>query len=60
MQPNFSRGADESLMLAETNSLLEGGWNLDEEHTGIHKTYYFKTYTKCLVGAFLAIMAGFV
>lgn len=50
LQPKFSAGADESQLIAETNSLLERDWTLDEKQTGIRKAYYFKTYTKCQVG----------
>lgn len=49
MQPKFSAGADESQLSAETKSLLEDEWALDEEKMGVKKTYYFKTYTKALV-----------
>jgi len=49
MQPKFSEGADESQLMTETETLLEGEWKLDEEQMGVEKTYYFKTYTKALV-----------
>jgi hypothetical protein len=39
---------DESQLMAESNALLEGGWTLGEQ-MGVGKTYFFKTYTKCLV-----------
>jgi 4a-hydroxytetrahydrobiopterin dehydratase len=50
MEPKFSDGADQSELKAETEALLEGGWTLDEAQMGVSKTYYFKTYSKCLVG----------
>ncbi|KAK2796491.1 hypothetical protein FQN50_009536 [Emmonsiellopsis sp. PD_5] len=34
-------------LAADTRSLLEHGWSLDEEQMGVKKTFYFKTYTKC-------------
>jgi 4a-hydroxytetrahydrobiopterin dehydratase len=50
MEPKFSAGADTSKLIEETNALLEAGWTLNKEQMGIEKTYYFKTYTKALVG----------
>ena len=46
----LSKGQDESKVIAEAKTLFESGWNLDEEEMGVKKTYYFKTYTKALVG----------
>jgi hypothetical protein len=50
MGPKFSEGADKSQLMRESNALLEGGWTLDEEQIGVKKTYFFETYSKCLVG----------
>ncbi|KAG5298481.1 pterin-4-alpha-carbinolamine dehydratase [Histoplasma ohiense] len=49
VQPKYaSTLPDETKQLAaETNSLLDSNWSLDEEQMGLQKTYYFKTYTKC-------------
>lgn len=51
VQPKYaSTLPDETKQLAaETNSLLDSNWSLDEELMGLQKTYYFKTYTKCQV-----------
>ena len=49
MDPKFSPGADEERLLEELDALLKEGWTLDEEQTGLEKTFYFKTYTKCMV-----------
>ena len=50
MDLKFSVGEDGSKSTAETATLLENGWSLDEGQMGVKKTYYFKTYTKCQVG----------
>lgn len=52
MEPHFSIEADKEQLTGELNALLEKKWVLDEERMGIKKTFYFKTYTKCLVSAF--------
>ncbi|KAH8587629.1 hypothetical protein B0O99DRAFT_393718 [Bisporella sp. PMI_857] len=50
MDPKFSTGKDGSKLMAETKTLLRDGWALDEKQIGVEKKYYFKTYTKCVVG----------
>lgn len=52
MEPRFSSGADVEQLTEELNGLLEKKWVLDEEQMGIKKTFYFRTYTKCLVSAY--------
>ncbi|OJD17785.1 hypothetical protein AJ78_02137 [Emergomyces pasteurianus Ep9510] len=49
LQPKYAAATpDETKQLAtETNSLLDNNWSLDDEHMGVKKTFYFKTYTKC-------------
>lgn len=48
--PVFAENVNPEQLLAPLQSLLEEKqWNLDEEGMGVAKTYYFKTYTKCLV-----------
>lgn len=50
MEPIFAEGVDREQALPRTQALLDQGqWKLDEERMGLLKTYYFKTYTKCLV-----------
>jgi hypothetical protein len=49
MEPNLSAGANTAQLIGEVEALLANGWMLDEEQRGLQKTYYFKTYTKCLV-----------
>lgn len=53
MQPIFSEGANEELLMAEMQALSNSDWILDEEQMGITKTYYFKTYTKALVSLYI-------
>ncbi|KAL1995399.1 hypothetical protein VTN49DRAFT_1586 [Thermomyces lanuginosus] len=49
MEPVFAEGVDREQALPRINALLDQGqWKLDEERMGLLKTYYFKTYTKCL------------
>ncbi len=50
MEPIFSAGEDESQLTKDMKALLGANWKLDEERMGIEKTYYFKTWTKVLVG----------
>ncbi len=50
MQPKFSEGQDKSEITVALNTLIESGWNLDDEQSGVRKTYYLKTYTKVMVG----------
>lgn len=50
-RPIFTEGVNSEQLSAPLQSLLEEEqWDLDEEGMGVVKTYYFKTYTKCLVG----------
>ena len=49
MNPKFSPGVDEKRLSGEVDALLKDGWTLDEEQIGLEKTFYFKTYTKCMV-----------
>lgn len=44
MQPKLSKGQDEAQVTTELNALINGGWSLNEEQTGVKKTYHFKTY----------------
>lgn len=49
-KPIFAENANPEQLSAPLQSLLEEKqWTLDEEGMGVAKTYYFKTYTKCLV-----------
>ncbi|KKA16994.1 Pterin-4-alpha-carbinolamine dehydratase family protein [Rasamsonia emersonii CBS 393.64] len=49
-EPIFAAGVDQDQFLPQTQALLEEGqWTLDEERMGVTKTFYFKTYTKCLI-----------
>lgn len=48
IQPRFASGTNETQLMAEAKTLLEGGWKLDEEQRGVEKTFYFNTYTKAL------------
>jgi len=50
MQPKLSEGQDKSEITVALNTLIESGWNLDDEQSGVRKTYYLKTYTKVMVG----------
>lgn len=50
MQPKFSEGQDESELTEALDALVQNGWKLDEEESGVRKTYYLKTYTKVMVG----------
>ena len=50
MAVQFSSEADREGVEAGLKALTENAWELDNEKIGIRKTYYFKTYTKCLVG----------
>lgn len=49
----FSEGEDGSWMTAETATLLESKWALDETQQGLEKTFNFPTYAKALVSNFL-------
>jgi hypothetical protein len=49
METKFSDGTEKDQYVGEVETLLTHGWELDEEKIGLIKTYYFKTYTKCLV-----------
>ncbi|KAH8688855.1 putative MFS monocarboxylate transporter [Talaromyces proteolyticus] len=47
--PLFAPGVDPAQNTAPLQSLLEQSlWSLDADRMGVTKTYYFKTYTKCL------------
>lgn len=49
-KPIFAEDMNPEQLSAPLQSLLEEKqWTLDEEGMGVAKTYYFKTYTKCLV-----------
>lgn len=53
VQPQFLLAKDVNMptALQSLNQLIqEHDWTLDSTGTGISKTYWFKTYTKCLVG----------
>ena len=47
--PIFSQGEDEARLRAETASLLESKWNLDDARQGLNKKFTFPTYAKALV-----------
>ena len=50
--PIFAENANPEQLSAPLQSLLEKQWTLDDEGMGVAKTYYFKTYTKCLVRSY--------
>jgi hypothetical protein len=50
MEPKFSPGEDGSKLTRETKALLEARWELTDTQMGLEKTFYFKTWTKVLVG----------
>ncbi|KAF3891661.1 hypothetical protein GTR04_4952 [Trichophyton interdigitale] len=45
--PIVAPGVSESQVSDELRVLLKAGWVLDQPRSGIEKSYYFKTYTKC-------------
>ncbi|OAL73311.1 pterin-4-alpha-carbinolamine dehydratase [Trichophyton violaceum] len=45
--PIVAPGVSESQVSDELRELLKAGWVLDQPRSGIEKSYYFKTYTKC-------------
>jgi hypothetical protein len=48
--PVFADFANREQLSALLQPLIEQKrWTLDEDRAGVAKTYYFKTYTKCLV-----------
>ena len=47
--PIVAPGVSESQVSDELRELLKAGWVLDQPRSGIEKSYYFKTYTKCQV-----------
>lgn len=49
MEPKFSAGVDKDQLTGKVEALLRNNWTLDEDRMGLQKTYYFKTYTKCMV-----------
>ena len=49
VRPKFSEGENGGRMMAETASLLESKWALDETQQGLEKTFNFPTYAKALV-----------
>jgi hypothetical protein len=52
MEPVVAEGSNQEPLLAQTRALIDQeSWALDEDRMGVIKTYYFKTYTKCLVSA---------
>jgi hypothetical protein len=52
-KPIFAENANPEQLSAPLQSLLEEEqWTLDDEGMGVAKTYYFKTYTKCLVRSY--------
>lgn len=53
MDIRFSSSAENPQLTQEVETLLKNEWELNEEHTGLRREFYFKTYTKCLVSAFL-------
>ncbi|CAD6592927.1 MAG: hypothetical protein ASARMPRED_006844 [Alectoria sarmentosa] len=48
VRPKFSEGENGGRMMAETASLLESKWALDETQQGLEKTFNFPTYAKAL------------
>lgn len=49
MPPRFSEGQNEQELTVALNTLIENGWKLDDEQSGVRKTYHLKTYTKVIV-----------
>ena len=52
-QPKFSEGEDGDHMMAETASLMDCKWTLDDKQQGLEKTFNFPTYAKALVSSSL-------
>ncbi|KAL8817826.1 MAG: hypothetical protein Q9223_003418 [Gallowayella weberi] len=55
MQPKMAEGQNEKELTEELSTLLERGWQLDEELVGVRKTYHLKTYTKVLRSGSLTV-----
>lgn len=49
MQPMIADGEDRDELTKVLPTLLECGWQLDENDSGVRKIYHLKTYTKVLV-----------
>lgn len=49
MQPMIADGEDRDELTKVLPTLLECGWQLDENNSGVRKIYHLKTYTKVLV-----------
>ncbi len=49
MQPRIADGEDADKLVKDLSALIESGWQLDENESGVRKTYHMKTYTKVLV-----------
>ena len=49
MQPTIADGEDRDELTKVLPALLECGWQLDENNSGVSKIYHLKTYTKVLV-----------
>lgn len=49
MPPRFSEGQNEQELTVSLSALIENGWQLDDEQSGVRKTYHLKTYTKIIV-----------
>lgn len=61
MDPVFADGVDQEKLSVPLRSLIEQKqWALDEDRAGVVKTYYFKTYTKCLVCSHLSSHLSFI
>ena len=48
-EPQFAEGIDVEQLRPRVDALVGNGWKLDEDGTGVLKTYYFKTYFKAVV-----------
>ena len=49
MQPRIADGEDADKLVKDLSALIESGWQLDEDESGVRKIYHLKTYTKVLV-----------
>ncbi|KAK1147961.1 hypothetical protein N8T08_000477 [Aspergillus melleus] len=55
-EPQFAEGIDVEQLRPRVDALVGNGWKLDEDGTGVLKTYYFKTYFKAV--SFVNVVAS--
>ncbi|KAE8144180.1 transcriptional coactivator/pterin dehydratase [Aspergillus avenaceus] len=55
-EPQFAEGVDTTQLEKDLNAIQQQGWALDDDGTGVQKTYFFKTYFKAV--SFVNVVAS--